>query len=384
MRILIFAALYYPFEGGYADSIHEMAKGLLKRGHQVLVLTCNTHQQPVQDIRDGVVIWQVSCWNPSWLNETFPIPRPLSLLKVIKKLNQESFDVVSTQTRFFPTSWCGFLFAKFKKIPIVHTERGSQHTVSDNFFISATGKIIDHTFGWLVCRFSNQVVGVSEAACVFVRHLGAKNPIKIYNGIDCDFWQLPPSNLRSSQDLNFEITFVGRLIEAKGVQDLLRTFKSYEVQPRTRKIKVNVIGDGSYRYYLENLARELGVSDRVKFWGRLKKEKIREIFSRTAVFVNSSYSEGLPRCVLEAGAAGLPILTTDVGGTGEIVNNDCGIMVSPQNVELLAEKINLLLNDKDLRKRLAANVRERVKENFSLAKIVLAYEKIYSDPDAFL
>lgn len=377
MKLLIFASLYYPFSGGYVQSLHELAKRLVIRGMDVTLLACNTHgDNPREEVRDGVRVLRVDAWNSRKLNETFPIPRPLSALKIILLLSREKFDIVSTQTRFFPLTWIGFLFAKIKRIPVIHTERGGQHTASGNMLVDFIGRFIDHTFGWLVCRFSNQVIGVSEAACAFAGHLGAKNPIKIYNGVDCDFWQL--TNLRVYDTRRLEVTFVGRLIYAKGVQDLLQALASLKAV--NCKPKVNIVGDGPYRKKLEELTDQLNIKDQVCFWGELEHEKIKRIFAQTSIFVNPSHSEGLPRSVLEAAAVGLSVIATDVGGTRDIIlSEDCGLLVPPGNVDVLSGKIILLMNNLDLRRRLAVNLNNHVKKNFSVEGMTSAYEKIYSD-----
>ena len=175
---------------------------------------------------------------------------------------------------------------------------------------------------------------------------------------------------------NVVISFVGRLIYAKGVQDLLHAV----VQIRNIKIRepkniiVNIVGDGTYRPALERITHELKLDDNVRFLGEMTKEQVREILWQTDIFINPSHSEGLPRSVLEAAAAGLPIIATDVGGTREILpTKDHGLLVPMQNQDKFADALMLLINDKNLRKKLGANAQSYVKENFDWDKITEQY-----------
>src|SRR3989339_1074973 len=126
MNILICAGMYYPFRGGYFESIHGLAKELIREGHRISILTCNTHKQPTYETFEGATIVRMDCINPAWLYNTFPIPLPtVKNFRILKKITKENWDIISTQTRFFTTTWIGFFIAKIKKISLIHTERGA-------------------------------------------------------------------------------------------------------------------------------------------------------------------------------------------------------------------------------------------------------------------
>ena len=368
MKIIIFATFYPPYKGGYAHSVFGLVNSLNKQGHQITVVSCNTNQQEETEEREGVRILRVSCWNSKKLNGSYPIPK-FSIIKILWRLREENFDIVSTQTRFYTLTWLGLFFSKTNNIPCVHTERGSSHSVSESSLIAWLSKCVDHTFGYLICRYSNCVVGVSEQACQFVRHLGAKKVVKIYNGVDTDFWK------SSDVDNGLTISFVGRLVYAKGVQDLLRAVALIN----NKEIIVNIIGDGPYKKNLIELSNDLGINHQVKFWGELELEKIKDIFLQTSIFVNPSYSEGLPRSVLEAAGAGLPIIATNVGGTGEIVSSDHGFLIDPRNVDLLAKNLSFILSNRDLGRVKGQKLREFVNRNFKWDLIAQQYQKVFLD-----
>jgi glycosyltransferase involved in cell wall biosynthesis len=152
------------------------------------------------------------------------------------------------------------------------------------------------------------------------------------------------------------IIYVGRLIYAKGVQDLLDAVKDLNVN-------VWLIGEGEYKKRLMQLCSES--RSKIKFLGQKNPEEIAKLLSQADIFVNPSYAEGLPTSVLEAGASGLPIIATDVGGTKEIIEDgNNGFLIKPHDTALLKDKINLLLDDSRLCERFSKNIQLKVKKEF--------------------
>lgn len=178
MRINVFAAFYQPHVGGYCQNIHELAKRLVVEGHAVKVITCNTEEWPEDEYNDGIQILRLPCWQ--LLDKQYPVLKPsLALLRAW----WGKPDLVMTQTRFFSTSLLGALFAWVYPCPLIHVERGSVHSVVSG---GITGKLVrayDHTLGALVVRRAKVNIGVSQAACDFVGHLGGKRRKVIYNGV---------------------------------------------------------------------------------------------------------------------------------------------------------------------------------------------------------
>jgi glycosyltransferase involved in cell wall biosynthesis len=178
LSITIFAAYYHPHVGGYIKNVHELAKRLVTDGHYVKVVTCNTDKQIRQEEIDGVFILRLPCWN--LLDGAYPTPKlSWSLLRAW----MSKPDVVITQTRFFPTSLLGAIYAWWYPVPLIHVERGSVHTVTDNKTVGYLVRVYDHTLGAWVVRSARVNIGVSQSASDFVLHLGGKNRKVIFNGI---------------------------------------------------------------------------------------------------------------------------------------------------------------------------------------------------------
>ncbi|GAI54214.1 unnamed protein product, partial [marine sediment metagenome] len=141
-----------------------------------------------------------------------------------------------------------------------------------------------------------------------------------------------------------------RLIYAKGVQDLISAFPM--VKRAIPNVKLLVVGDGPYGCQLEELASRTDCSRAIKFLGQKSQDEIIEILSMADVFVNPSYSEGLPTSVLEAAAIGVPIVATDVGGTSEIIKHGkTGLIIKEREPRQIAEAVILLCRNKQAAKK---------------------------------
>ncbi len=365
--ILIFAAFYHPYKGGYVESIHNLSVRLLQKGYKITIIACGVNNFGQPSSIDGIKLYTLSCWNPSCLNHSFPIPHPYSVYKILKILHKKEFNYIVTNTRFFISTWIGFIFGKLLGLPVIHIERGGQHPLTENFFIDTIARIVDHTFGFVVARFSDVVVGVSDATCLFLLHLGAKKPVKIYNGIDID----SKKNAIYNNNPPYKITFAGRLIYAKGLTELIQATAFLP-----SNIIIQIIGVGPYKKDLEQMVDELKLNKKIVFLGELNHQEVINILSDSTIFINPSYSEGLPRCVLEAGSVGLPVIATDVGGTKEIIYDEKhGILITPKSIEAIAVSINKLISDANLREKLGRQLKDRISKDFDWHKIILAYEK---------
>lgn len=361
MRVLILAAYYCPDIGGYPKNVHELAKRLVETGHEVTVATCS-HGGP---IKDGVEIVRL----PSWitLRGEYPIPKPS---KALSGLWKARYDVVITQTRFFLTSLWGAVYAKCNHVPLIHVERGSDHCVVSNPVVRALARMYDHTAGhWIVSQAQHNI-GVSRMACSFVEHIGGRDPEVVHNGIST-------SRLRVTRD--DDICFVGRLVYGKGVQDLISAFEQCcaSKAANTANIRLVIVGDGNYRRCLESQAKASPYSDRIVFMGQLSNQDALKVMARCRIFVNPSYTEGLPTAVLEAASLGKAVVAADVGGTGEIITPGIsGWLYPPHDVKQLTATLLRLLRHPGTAREYGEVAQEAVHKSFSWKKIAARYNEI--------
>jgi len=164
---------------------------------------------------------------------------------------------------------------------------------------------------------------------------------------------------------------VCRLVPWKGVEGLIRALGAL---PGARLV---VVGDGPLRVALEGLAAAEGVAERVVFTGGVPAGRVRAILRRADVFVLNSSYEGLPHVVLEAMAEGVPVVATDAGGTGELVEHGVtGMLVPVGDDAALAAAIAALLRDPETARALAGGAARALESRFSYAAMVEETERL--------
>jgi glycosyltransferase involved in cell wall biosynthesis len=207
-------------------------------------------------------------------------------------------------------------------------------------------------------------------------HIGlpADKLVVIYNGVDLPRDRLAPqAKARAELRLPLHVPIVGavsRLDPVKGVDVLLRAIALVE------DAHLAVVGDGPERASLAALADDLGISDRVH-WAGFRRD-VTCLLSAFDIFVQPSLHEGLPNAVLEAMAAGLPVVATAVGGTPEVVVDEVtGLLVPPRDPQTLAQGVRALLRNSDLRRKMGRAGRARVARYFSLKQMVGQTQALY-------
>ena len=174
------------------------------------------------------------------------------------------------------------------------------------------------------------------------------------------------------------ILAVGRLSEEKGHADLIRAAAILSGTPGVPRFRVVILGDGPEREPMLQLATKLGVTQRIKLAG-FQRETAPYYAMATLVAV-PSHSEGSPNVVLEAMAAGLPVVANQVGGVPEILDEGAtGLMVPPRSPEAMAGAIEKVLTDEELRSRLGASARARVEASYTPAAYRRALVEFYQE-----
>lgn len=171
---------------------------------------------------------------------------------------------------------------------------------------------------------------------------------------------------------------VARLAKVKDQAGLIRAFHRLRSLVAPIDCRLMIAGDGPERAELQRQIVELGLCDTVQLVG--DRDDVPELLSECDVFVLSSCSEGMPVTVLEAMAAGLPVVATDVGGLSSVVDSGVtGTLVPAGTPDVLADALAAYLRDEDLRCRHGEAGRVRVAAEFDLDAMVSAYDKLYQE-----
>ncbi|MFC1875607.1 glycosyltransferase family 4 protein [Chloroflexota bacterium] len=375
-HILIFAGYFYPHLGGYENNVRELASRLSKLGYSVEIITDNTESTISEEILDGFTVYRLPCWNI--LGGTYPIILPyLQSFRIIRRIWQKQYDVIITNTRFFLTSLSGAILSRLKNIPLIHIERGSHHSITNRRLVNWLSKLYDHTLGSWIVKQAQLNIGVSNAAADFVRHLGASRIQILPNGIDTTIYKRKETDMRQVLNIGVKdplLVYVGRVIYAKGVQDFICVLPA--LKKRYPKIKLLVAGKGNYQSILQKQAERLECQNSVKFLGELSRKQIVDLLSTADIFVNPSYSEGLPTSVMEAASVGLSIIASDAGGTRDIIaDGNTGLLFSIGNTDQLEVKLDLLLSDLKLRNKLGSRASTFIKEYYDWNTIIYRLQK---------
>jgi len=163
-----------------------------------------------------------------------------------------------------------------------------------------------------------------------------------------------------------EILCVGRLVPAKGQHILLSACGI--LKERGIKFSLIFVGDGEDGPSLEHLACELGINDHVTFTGAIGQDQVVHYYNRADIFALVSFAEGVPVVLMESMAKQIPCVSTNITGIPELIeNSENGILLQPSDIEGLANALETLITDKELRERLGRQGRKKVTEDYNLS-----------------
>jgi colanic acid/amylovoran biosynthesis glycosyltransferase len=192
-------------------------------------------------------------------------------------------------------------------------------------------------------------------------------------GVDIEDIPFRPRASKAERE-KFELLSVGRCVEKKGFAQALRALAP--LAAANLSFCYHVVGDGPLRDEWLLLSRELGLGDRVVFHGSLRRDQVAELRDRADILLAPSVTaangdqEGLPVALMEAMAAGLPVIATQHSGIGElVVHEKTGLLVPERAVPALSSALRRLIESAELRHALASNARSLVCEKHALSSL---------------
>ncbi len=320
---------------------------------------------------------------PEMSRNISPIKDLITIWKIFKILRRFKPDIVHTHTA--KAGFAGRLSAVIAGVPIrIHTFHG--HILSEYF-----SRFKSIFFLWIeriLAFFTDKIIAVSVQ-----QKKELTNRFKITNREKCvvvplgldvekylrlDYSDKPRQKRRLGYNTNdLVVAIVGRLTKVKNHRLFLEMAK-FIVEKGRKNIQFAIIGDGELREELSRYAQQLGIAEKVRFFGWQK--EMENIYPAVDVLSLTSLNEGTPVAVIEAMASAIPIVATGVGGVPDLVRDgQDGYIVTNFDPDVFSDKVILILDDKDKRLAMGYNGREYVREKHNEEALINNISNLYTD-----
>ena len=342
--------------GGAQVHVAQLAKHMKDFGHAVAIMSAPGGWLEHEATKQGVRFYP----NPYFANSFNPLRLFKSYSLVQRTVSEFSPNVVHAHSSF-----AGIVtrLAIRNRVPTVFTAHSWAFTDGASVF----RKIIASISERFVARFTKKIICVSDydkRLALRYRIAPADKLLAIHNGADRNPFSDP-----EREDL---IVMNGRLAYPKEYLLLLRAYKL-----SGSLLRLEIISDGPDRPVIEAKIAELGLKDRVTLLGDLSREEVQRKLSKAKIFMLISKHEGMPLSILEAMAAGLPIIASNVGGIPEEIDDTCGILVRNKK-EDIANALQTLSNP-FVQKEMGQAARKRFEDRFTLEKFLATTQKVYEE-----
>lgn len=310
----------------------------------------------------------------SWRMIPFFLNFPFSVLYLRRLIRRSRIDLVHTNTGVIISP---ALAARFTGVPhIWHVRDWFQEF-----------RNVWPAFSWYIRTFSAKVIAVSHA--VAGQFEPRDNVVVIHNGFSLAEFQVPQDRLRAEfrarhgLDGNFVVGCVGRIKLVRKGQEVLVQATAL-LKQRGLSIKALIVGapfpgNEGHLAQIQDLVHELGIGDSVVFTGELADARV--AYAAMDVYaMTSAQPEPFGGVVMEAMSMGLPVIATNIGGSlDQVVDEVTGLFVPPGDATALAEGIERLMLNPELRRQMGSAGRERIVNQFSLPEMVGKIEQLFEE-----
>ena len=380
-KLCIVTHTFLPHVGGIEKVVNEQSKRLLHKNFEPMVVT-NRIGTPKKYMVDGVNVECYESLNTGFrLGIPYSIPTVTSFPTFLKAVNNSK--IIHAHGHPYLTSLAAGKIAKMYGKPFVLTQHNT--FIEYNNMFDEVERLNDLTVGKQNLRDADKIIAVSGATKDYVLRLGA-NPKKvkvIYNGVDLTkFRPLEGKRMEMRRKLGIPqdaivVLTVRRLVYKNGVDTLIEGANiAVKKNPR---IVFLAVGKGPDSDGVKLRIKQLGIEDNFKLAGFVSDADLPSYYNAADMFVLPSKSgEGLPLVALEAMACALPVIATDVGGIREVLKEDYGKLVPPNQPERLGEAVlDFAQQDFSQRKlELRAMMEEKFSWDTNVQRLVEIYEEL--------
>ena len=366
--------------GGADENTVHTVEGLKKQGYDVDLLIGGQSENEYAGKVEGVRVILV----PELVREVDPIKDFIALIKIVRLLHKNRYDIVHTHTA--KGGMLGRLAGKICKIPVVvHTVHGT--TFHDS--LHPLTEILYRNLERLAARATHTFVTVGDDLRDRYVAAGIASPerfVTIRSGFDLRQFKISEKEIRHRnrkcrESLGFSeddivIGNVSRLEPRKGHRFLLTA--AANIVRRNPRVIFAITGDGDHAAKLKEQARNLGIQNNVRFLGH--RSDIENVISCFDVFVLTSLWEGLPRVLVQSAALGKPIVTFDVEGAREIVHEGVnGFVVPLRDVDKLVQRIEYLVSDLERAQQMGREGRSKASWDWDVSVMVKSIVELYQN-----
>lgn len=401
MKIAISTAVYYPQINGVAVFSHNLASGLVKRGHEVIVICPSQIGEPHVKTIDGVKVHYLKSRQlklyPDQIHDASRGKRLLykhgfrvSLFpgkEIDEILSKFSPDVVHVQVSD-PVGLAVVSWARSHKTPIVMTEHNQPEVLTEPIHVPGimkkpVNKALSSYFRNRQRKSDFVTMPTQQAIDNLLFNTGKRLEVPIAavsNGVDLR--RFKPGKVSPKIYTKYglavdapTVLYVGRVDPEKKVGVVIEAFlRVLEKVPDTRLL---IVGDGVDKARLE---RKYGIINNIRFLGRISGDDLYELYKTGWVFATASEIETQGIVLIEAAASGLPLVAVDKGAVAEVcIDEENGYLCEPGSVSEIANAITTILTDEKLRKDFAKKSLEVAKEHdfeTTLDKFINIYNKV--------
>lgn len=410
MRILIATAVYYPMVNGVAVFSHNLATGLVKRGHEVVVITPSQTGKNYVKTVDGVKECRLKSVSAKiYPDQIHDVPNKKKFLgkeiphvfykhsikisvfpyRQVKKIFKDfKPDVVHVQVSD-PIGLSVVSTARKNHVPVVTTEHNQPEVFTEPLHMP---KLIKKPVDAILSSYfynrqtkSDFVTMPTEQAIqnlILSKKKEFKVPVAaVSNGVDLSNFK--PGRASDEVYEKYKIkknvptaVYVGRMDPEKKVGLVVDAFS--KVLEKLPEAQLVVVGDGVDRLRIEQVVKKLGINDSVRILGRVLQPDLYELYRVGDVFATASEIETQGIVLIEAAATGLPLIAVNAGAVSEVcITNKNGFLCEPGNVSQIADSIYKILSDKELQKKFSKASLEIASEH-DLEKTIDKFLNIYN------
>lgn len=370
MRIVQACPYFHPHVGGVESHVHDVARELVRRGHEVAVVTSSEPGAPRRETLDGVQVLRSPTLTTLLRSPVTP--------RMSQDLREVETDLYHAHSPPPLASYFAARAAEATRRPLVLTYHCDLE-VPGPFGPLVVGLYRRTLEAYTMARVRG-VVATTQTYAATSRSVWNRDAVIVPNAVDAERFhpRVTGDAVRARHAIPpdaFLVLFVGRLVRHKGVQHLLRAMRGVDA-------RLLVVGSGEYGGVLRRMAAAPGLREKVVFAGRVDHQELPRYYAACDLFVLPSTSrlEAFGIAALEAMASGKPVVVADVPGVREVVEDGQeGLLAEPMNPEDLARQVRVLQEDAGARRAMGARARRKVEEAFTIRSVVDRLEALYQE-----